>query len=189
MDDRVRVHTFKLLPDWRLIQQLSILDRFDASWSSIEKREGTSLKQLKSIATVRSVGASTRIEGSAMSDEEVKALIEKLSINTLEDRDAQEVAGYFEALDLISEAFSDMEVSKGTIQNLHSLLMKHSFKDTWHRGNYKQHSNTVEATRPDGSKQVISETTPSGYATEDAMRALVEWWHADQETHPMVKCA
>jgi Fic family protein len=187
MDDMV--HTFKLSPDWKLIQAISGLDRFDASWAAIEKREGTRLKQLKSIATVRSVGASTRIEGSAMSDEEVKVLIEKLAISKLEDRDSQEVAGYFEALDLISEAYPNMDVSEGTIKNLHNFLMKYSQKDDWHKGNYKQHSNAVEATRPDGSKQVIFETTPPGFATEDAMRALIEWWHADTETHPVVKCA
>lgn len=183
------VHTFKLSPDWKLIQAISSLDRFDASWAALEKREGKALKQLKSIATVRSVGASTRIEGSAMSDEEVKALIEKLAISKLEDRDSQEVAGYFEALDLVSEVFPDMEISEGTIKNLHNLMLKHSQKDEWHRGNYKQHSNAVEAIRPDGSKQVIFETTPPGLATEEAMRALVDWWHKDSETHPIVKCA
>jgi len=183
------VHTFKLSPDWKLIQAISRLDRFDASWAAIAKREGTSLRQLKSIATVRSVGASTRIEGSAMSDEEVKVLIEKLSISKLEDRDSQEVAGYFEALDLISDEYPNMDVSEGTIRNLHNLLMKHSLKDGWHMGNYKKHSNAVEAARPDGSKQVIFETTPPGFATEDAMRALIEWWDTDTETHPIVKCA
>ena len=183
------VHTFKLSPDWKLIQAISNLDRFDAFWVAIEKREGTTLKQLKSIATVRSVGASTRIEGSGMSDEEVKVLIERLAISKLEDRDSQEVAGYFEALDLISEAYPDMEISEGTIKNLHNILMKHSQKDEWHRGNYKQHSNAVEATRPNGSRQVIFETTLPGFATEDAMRALIEWWYSDTETHPIVKCA
>ncbi|WP_207632905.1 Fic family protein [Foetidibacter luteolus] len=166
-----------------------MLDRFDASWSVVEKREGKSLKQLKSIATVRSVGASTRIEGSIMTDEEVKVLIENLDISKLEDRDSQEVAGYFEALDLISEEYNNMEVSEGSIKNLHNILMKHSQKDHWHRGGYKQHSNAVEATRPDGSKQIIFKTTPAGFATEDAMRMLVEWWHNDKETHPIVKCA
>jgi Fic family protein len=124
-----------------------------------------------------------------MSDEEVKVLIEKLAISKLEDRDSQEVAGYFEALDLISEVYPDMEISEGTINNLHNLLMKHSQKDGWHRGNYKQHSNAVEATRLDGSRQVIFKTTPPGFATGDAMRALIEWWHSDIETHPIVKCA
>jgi Fic family protein len=124
-----------------------------------------------------------------MSDEEVKVLIEKLAISKLEDRDSQEVAGYFEALDLICEVYHEMEISEGTIKNLHNILMKHSQKDEWHRGNYKQHNNAVEATRPDGSKHVIFETTPPGFATEDAMRTLIEWWHSDAETHHIVKCA
>jgi len=183
------VHTFKLNPDWQLIQAISTLDRFDASWTAMEKKERQSLKQLKSIATVRSVGASTRIEGSEMSDEEVKVLIAKLSISKLEDRDSQEVAGYFEALDLISEHHADMEISEGTIKNLHNVLMKYSRKDEWHKGNYKQHNNAVEATRPDGSKQLIFETTPPGIATEDAMRKLIEWWYNDKETHSIIKCA
>ncbi len=183
------VHTFILMPDWRLIHAISVLDRFDASWTAIEKREGQSLRQLKSIATVRSVGASTRIEGSKMTDDEVSALIDKLSISKLEDRDSQEVAGYFAALDLISESYKDIDVTEGTIKNLHNILLKHSRKDEWHRGNYKQHNNAVEATRPDGSKQIIFQTTAPGLETEDAMRALLEWWHSDSETHPIIKCA
>ncbi|MBW8051956.1 MAG: Fic family protein, partial [Cytophagales bacterium] len=60
------VHMFTIDLDWKLISMISQIDRFDALWTSIEKKEGQSLKQLKSIATVRSVGASTRIEGSKM---------------------------------------------------------------------------------------------------------------------------
>ena len=59
----------------------------------------------------------------------------------------------------------------------------------WHRGNYKQHSNAVEATLPDGTKQLIFQTTAPGFATEDAMRELVAWYHADTAAHPLVKCA
>ena len=65
-----KVHTFSLTLDWALIRLFSQIDRFDASWKSIEKKEGQSIKQLKSSANVRSVGASTRIEGSKMSDRE-----------------------------------------------------------------------------------------------------------------------
>ena len=70
-----RVYIFGLKIDWNLIRMISQIDRFDASWSSIEKKEGSSLKQLKTIATIRSVGASTRIEGSNMSDKEIEALL------------------------------------------------------------------------------------------------------------------
>ncbi|MFD1873169.1 hypothetical protein [Hymenobacter bucti] len=98
------VHTVEITLDWSLLGTLSKLDRFDASWSAIEQQQGQSLKQLKAIAMVRSVGASTRIEGSRMSDEEVEVLLRNTDITKLEDRDSQEVVGYFQVLDLISES-------------------------------------------------------------------------------------
>ncbi len=186
-----KVHSLQLKIDWELIRILSKIDRFDASWTSIEKREGQSLKQLKSIATVRSVGASTRIEGSKMSDEEVDVLLKELEleIEKLEDRDSQEVAGYFEVLDIITESFTGIEITESAIKGLHNSLLKFSEKDQWHKGEYKQHSNNVEATLPDGTPQIIFETTPPGYQTEDAMRSLIEWYENDGSTHPLVKGA
>jgi Fic family protein len=183
------VYIFKIDLDWKLIGIISQIDRFDASWSSVEKKEGQSLKQLKSIATVRSVGASTRIEGSKMSDDEVNVLLQAIDITKLEDRDSQEVVGYFEAFDVISESFTNIEITENSIKNLHNILMRYSKKDEWHKGNYKQHSNAVEANYPDGTKQIIFQTTPAGFATEDAMRNLINWYINDQITHPLVKCS
>jgi hypothetical protein len=74
------VHTYRMNLNWKLVGLISQNDRFDAAWDSIEKKEGQSLKQLKSIATVRSVGASTRIEGSKMSDEDVKVLLKSSNL-------------------------------------------------------------------------------------------------------------
>ena len=184
-----QVHTLNIEIDWKLISIISKIDRFDAEWASIEKKEGQSLKQLKAIATVRSVGASTRIEGSKMSNAEVDVLLSDLTIDKLEDRDSQEVAGYFEVLDLISESHEGIDITENSLKNLHNRLLKYSAKDNWHKGNYKQLSNSVEATFPDGSKQIIFETAKPGIETEDAMRALIKWYDNDQETHPLVKTA
>lgn len=168
---------------------ISKIDRFDASWTQIEKREGQSLKQLKAVATVRSVGASTRIEGSKMSDDEVEALFDKLKMSKLQERDEQEVAGYYEALNTIAENHQNIEISEGNIKNLHKILMQYSEKDAWHSGNYKQLSNAVEATQGDGTKQLVFKTTEPGFATEDSMRVLIEWYANDKETLPIVKTA
>ncbi|MEQ9591562.1 MAG: Fic family protein [Cyclobacteriaceae bacterium] len=181
------IHTVKLTPDWKLINALSEIDKFE--WSSIEKREGHSLKQLKSIATVRSVGASTRIEGSKMTDDEVEVLLNNLKISTLEERDQQEVAGYFEALDTIAESYRDIEISESAIKGLHNILMKYSEKDVHHKGNYKQLNNSVEATHLDGSKHVVFQTTNPGFETENAMRKLIDWYNADKEVHSIVRSA
>ena len=173
----------------QLTNEISQIDRFDASWTTIEKREGQTLKQLKSIATVRSVGASTRIEGSKMTDEEVEVLIKNLSVSKLEERDQQEVAGYYEALELIAESFRDIEISETNIKHLHNTMLKRSEKDNWHRGNYKQVSNAVEAENPDGTKYIIFQTTDPGFATEDAMNKLVSWYRSDMQTHALIKAA
>ena len=123
---------------------ISEIDRFDANWTAIERKEGQSLKELKSIATMRSVGASNRIEGNKMSDEEVEALLQKIDINKLTDRDSQEVVGYFEVMDLISESYENIKITENHIKSLHNSLMKYSAKDYWHKGSYKLHSNAVE---------------------------------------------
>lgn len=184
-----RVHNFRLNLDWNLVNQISQIDRFDASWTSVERKEGQSLKQLKSIATVRSVGASTRIEGSKLSDEEVEVLLNNIDITKISDRDSQEVVGYFEVFDLISESYALIDISESSIKNLHTLLLKYGTKDDWHRGDYKKHSNAVEAKLPDGTKHIIFQTTEAGYPTQDAMRNLIEWYHTDDVTHPIVKGA
>ena len=184
-----KIYTFFLSLDWKIINELSIIDRFGGSWTAIEKREYNSLNHLKSIATVRSVGASTRIEGSKMTDDEVEVLIKNIAITPLEERDRQEVAGYFETLDIIAESYNEIDITESNVKHLHNRMLKYSKKDTWHKGNYKQQSNVVEATNADGSRYVVFQTSTPGFATDDAMRGLFEWYNSDKETHPIVRSA
>lgn len=185
----IEVYSFKLSIDWKLINFISQIDRFDASWTAIARREGQSLKELKNIATVRSVGASNRIEGNRMSDEEVEVLLQKIDITKLTDRDSQEVVGYFEVLDLISESYENINLTESHIKSLHNSLLRYSDKDQWHKGNYKAHSNAVEASFPDGTREIIFQTTEAGFATEDAIRALLNWYNSETEIHPLIKIA
>ena len=186
-----RINTVNLDLNFELINKLSAIDRFSGEWSNIERREGIhTLKQLKSIATVQSVGASTRIEGSKLTNDEIQVLLfENLKIDKLEERDQQEVVGYFQALDTISESFTDIHVSEGDVKNLHKILMKHSEKDEWHRGEYKQHPNSVDAHYPNGRTVTIFNTTKPGQDTEDSMRALFEWYKNDKSTPAIIKVA
>jgi Fic family protein len=183
------VYNFTLQIDWTLINLISEIDRFDANWTAIERKEGQSLKELKSIATVRSVGASNRIEGNKMSDEEVDVLLQKIDISKLSDRDSQEVVGYFEVLDMIFESYENISLSENNVKSLHNVLMKYSTKDQWHKGNYKQHSNAVEASFQDGTRQIIFQTTEAGFATEDAMRTLFNWYNAETKVHTLIRVA
>jgi Fic family protein len=183
------VFNFKLNMDWKLIHLISEIDRFDAQWITIERREGQSLKQLKSIATVRSVGASNRIEGNSMTNEKIDVLLRNIDITKLKDRDSQEVAGYFYSLDLISESYADIPITENSLKSLHNTLMKYSDKDEWHKGDYKQFNNAVEATFRDGTRQIIFQTAEVGMATEDAVKALLDWYNTETEVHNLIKCA
>jgi len=187
----INIHTVIFSPkNWmELAQELSQLDRFDAQWQAIERREQKTLKELKSIATVRSIGASTRIEGSHLSDPEVEVLIENLDISKLTERDQQEVAGYYDALNLIGESYRDIAIAESSVKHLHNTLMKHSTKDGYHKGNYKINSNRVERTEANGSKTPIFETTAPGWATQDAMAQLVDWYNNDSSTHALIRAA
>lgn len=151
--------------------------------------EGNNLRQLRHIATIQSVGASTRIEGSKMTDEAVADLLSNIGISKIEDRDSQEVIGYFNVLDTIVDSHEAIMISENNIKNLHNQLLKYSSKDTWHRGDYKQHINAVEASFPDGSKKIIFKTTDPGFATEDAMRRLTDWYSMETQVHPLIICA
>ena len=187
----MQIHTLAFNPlDWmELTQQLSQLDRFDAQWQAIERREKATLKELKSIATVRSVGASTRIEGSRLSDQEVAVLIENLDINKLSERDQQEVAGYYETLNLIGESYQDIPVTESSLKQLHNFLLKYSSKDSYHKGDYKINTNRVEQAEVDGTKTTIFETTLPGWATQDAMGQLITWYNNDTSTHALIRVA
>jgi Fic family protein len=170
----------------QLMGDTNKIDRFDASWATIEKREGQTLKQLKAIATIRSVGASTRIEGSRMTDDEVETLLKNLSISKLEERDQQEVAGYFETLEMIAESFQNIEITESNLKTLHNQLLKYSDKDAWHKGGYKQLVNSVEETE---TGRVIFQTTAPGFPTDSAMAQLIEWYAGDTKTLALIKAA
>ena len=183
------VYNFGLNLDWEMLSRLRLLDRFDSAWETLESKDAMQLQELKTIATIRSIGSSTRIEGSQMSNEEVENLLKNIKISKLESRDAQEVAGYYEALEIIFDSFNEIQIRENDIKSLHNILLKHSTKDLWYKGDYKQMTNAVEATMSDGSKKIIFQTTEAGIPTQDAMRSLINWYNAENQVHPLIKCA
>ena len=84
-----KLFDFQINIDWNLINTISETDRFDSEWAVIERREVQSLKPLKTIASIRSAGASNRIEGNRMTDGEIDVLLKNMDITKLTDRDSQ----------------------------------------------------------------------------------------------------
>lgn len=172
----------------RLINIISRVDLFKGSWTAVEMKENVYLKELRRIATIESIGSSTRIEGSALSNQEVKDLLDNIKITKLTSRDQQEVIGYYETLEIIYDAWENIAVSETNIKSLHSSLLRYSDKDSRHKGNYKQLSNQVVATYPDGSQRLIFKTTEP-HLVQKEMEDLLLWTNHtldSKEIHPLI---
>ncbi len=172
----------------KLSQQLSMLDTFKGSWKEKESKQGQYLKELRKIATIESTGASTRIEGASLTNQEVGKLLASIKVARFATRDEQEVAGYYDALEVILENYTEIEISERYIHQLHGILLKHSDKDRSHRGNYKTSSNKVLANYPDGTQRTLFDPTPP-HLTPVEMPQLIDWLNermAKRDMHPLV---
>lgn len=171
-----------------IIQKLSIVDLFKGGWRLIENKEKRYLKELRDIATIESIGSSTRIEGATLTDGEVKQLLKSVQINKLDKREEQEVVGYYEALELILEHYDDIDLSERYLHQLHSILLKYSSKDQRHKGQYKNLSNQVVANYPGGEQKIIFRTTEP-HLTANEMHDLIIWTNEqlkEKRLHPVL---
>lgn len=185
MDKRLR---FDFTATQKIITKIGFIDSFKGKWLAIEKQENRYLKELRKIATIQSIGSSTRIEGATLTNEEVETLINNLKINSLKSRDEQEVIGYFEVLEIILDNFDNIALTEGNIFNLHNLILKFSSKDQSHKGNYKQLSNKVVTSYPGGSQKIIFNTTEP-YLVKKEMEDLLEWTNkgfTEGNIHPLI---
>jgi len=179
---------FDFKANQQILKLISYIDSFKGKWNIVEQKENVYLKELRKIATIESIGSSTRIEGAQLTNEEIKELLDNVEITKLKTRDQQEVVGYYDVLEIIYESFIDISISKNYIQQLHQRLLKYSTKDDRHRGNYKNLSNKVVANYPDGTQKVIFNTTEP-HLVENEMTALIDWTNQQlniKEIHPLV---
>ena len=166
-----------------------MIDELKGRWIGGASLNPQVLSRLKKSVLITSTGASTRIEGAVLSDEDVDKLIRGLSMQKFKDRDKQEVQGYYELLENIFSAYKKIPFSESSIQHLHRELLKHVEKDILHRGDYKKTENQVEMIDNDGkSVAVIFATTPA-WLTPKEMQDLMEWTReaiTDKKIHPLI---
>ncbi len=179
---------FDFKTNQQILKLISYIDSFKGKWNIVEQKENIYLKELRKIATIESIGSSTRIEGAQLTNKEIKKLLDNIEITKLKTRDQQEVVGYYDVLEIIYESFADILISKNYIQQLHQRLLKYSTKDDRHRGNYKNLSNKVVANYPDGTQKMIFNTTEP-HLVENEMTDLIDWTNQQlklDEIHPLV---
>jgi Fic family protein len=181
------VQSLKITPD--VLSLIAEIDEFKGAWRALGQLAPEQLNALKKVATIESIGSSTRIEGSKLSDQEVEALLSNLSIQKFETRDQQEVAGYSSVMNLIFQNYDIIPLSENYIQQLHDELLQFSDKDNWHKGSYKKSPNHVEAFAPDGKSLGIIFETATPFETPIRMESLISWTNQElneKKLHPLL---
>ena len=175
-----------------LLCLIAEIDEFKGAWRALGTLAPERLKALRHVATIESIGSSTRIEGSKLTDREVERLLANLEIKKFDTRDEQEVAGYAEAMETIFHAWRDIPITENHIKQLHRDLLRYSEKDERHRGEYKTLSNSVAAFDENGKQIGIVFETAAPFDTPRLMAELVAWLDEVRElkrTHPLLVVA
>lgn len=168
------------------------IDGVKNSWYLTKKLSGKIIERLTQSVIITSTGASNRIEGNRLTDEEVEALYKNLNIKKLKSRDEQEVAGYLQMLEFIFNNYQEIPIAESYILQIHKKMLEYSDKDAGHKGRYKVGSNRVEAKDESGKIiGIIFDPTPP-YLVKKEMQELIDWYiwaMANNIKHPLILLA
>ena len=186
----MKTHSIQISSE--LLRLFSDVDEFKGAWRALGSLAPDRLRALRHVATIESVGSSTRIEGSKLSDREVEKLLLAIDVQQPDSRDEQEVAGYAQTIEMIFQAYADMPITENHIKQLHRDLLRHSQKDERHRGEYKKIANPVAAFNNSGQMVGVLLETASPFDTPRRMTELIHWFNEENELarlHPLIRIA
>lgn len=172
-----------------LLSLVAGIDEFKGAWRALGTLAPDRLSALLRVATIESIGSSTRIEGSKLSDRDVERLLSNLQIQKFAGRDEQEVAGCAKVMEMVFTSWQDIALTENHIEQLHRELLIHSEKDAWHRGKYKTSANSVVAFDENGKQLGVVFKTATPFDTPRLMTELVTWFNEQRaigQVHPLL---
>lgn len=186
------INTDSLKINHEILSLIAELDEFKGAWRALGTLAPERLSALRRVATIESIGSSTRIEGSRLSDQGVAQLLNDIEIKTFDTRDEQEVAGYADVMNTVYSHADAIDLTENHIRQLHRDLLAYSRKDERHRGNYKTNPNNGSAFDTDGNEIGVVFETATPFDTPRRMTELIDWTHsalAQKALHPLLVIA
>ncbi len=183
------IHTESIRITPEILSAIAEIDEFKGAWRALGSLAPERLSALRRVATIESIGSSTRIEGSKLSDADVQRLLSNLEIKTFETRDEQEVAGYAQVMDMVFASWRELDVTENHIRQLHRDLLRHSVKDGRHRGAWKTSPNSIAAFDDTGKQIGIVFETARPFGTQARMADLITWFNRsieERSLHPLL---
>ncbi|NJO97612.1 MAG: Fic family protein [Pleurocapsa sp. CRU_1_2] len=181
------INTLKITPE--ILKLIAEIDEFKGSWRALGMLAPERLAALRKVATIESIGSSTRIEGAKLSDRQIETLLSNIDKKSFTTRDEQEVAGYADVMQILFDSWEIIPITENYIKQLHSILLQYSHKDRSHRGNYKSVENHIEAFDAQGKSLGILFNTASPMMATLLMQELVDWTRTaftEKQLHPLL---
>lgn len=172
-----------------IVSKIAKIDELKGQWITGARLSPQALGRLKRSVLITSTGASTRIEGSRLSDEDIEKLMRGINIQKFTNRDKQEARGYYELLENVFNSWKNSKFNENLIKHFHQELLKYADKDEKHRGDYKKGENKVHMVDKAGKSVGILFNTSPAYLTPGKMRDLVEWAQKtieENKYHPLL---
>lgn len=185
-------NTASLVITPQMLSLIAEIDEFKGAWRALGTLAPDRLSALRRVATIESIGSSTRIEGSKLSDSDVERLLSNIEVRHFATRDEQEVASYAEVMETIFTSFDAIAPTENHIRQLHRDLLAHSDKDARHRGSYKTNTNHVSAFDADGKEIGVVFETATPFDTPRLMAELIAWVNETldgKQLHPLLVTA
>src|SRR5690242_3152542 len=183
----IRSDTIQITPE--ILAFIARINEFKGAWRAMGTLAPERLRALQRVATIESIGSSTRIEGSRLSDREVERLLNNLQIKAFATPDEQEVAGYAELMEQVFSSWQHITFTENHIKQLHRDLLAYSEKDVWHRGHYKTAPNNIAAFDENGAQIGAVFQTATPFDTPRLMGELVSWLREERTSarlHPLL---
>ena len=175
-----------------IISKIAKIDELKGGWITGAQLSPQALGRLKRSVLITSTGASTRIEGVQLTDEDIEKVMRGINIQKFADRDKQEVKGYYELLENIFNSWGSLKFNESSIKHFHKELLKYSDKDQGHLGDYKFGENKVVAYDHEGKEVGIIFNPTSPYLTPKEMVELIEstiFLLSERKYHPLLVVA
>jgi Fic family protein len=183
----LRTDSLSITPE--TLSLIAEIDEFKGAWKALGRLAPERLRQLRKVATIESIGSSTRIEGAKLTDRRVEELLGRVRTQSFATRDEQEVAGYADVMETVFASHESIPLTENYIKQLHTMLLRYSEKDTRHRGDYKKLPNNVEAFDEAGKSLGVVFETATPFDTPRLMGELLEWAQKvqqDKAQHPLI---
>lgn len=172
-----------------IVSKIAQIDELKGRWVTGAQLSPQILGRLKRSVLITSTGASTRIEGALLSDEDVEKMMRGINIQKFTNRDKQEVKGYYELLENVFNSWKKLQFNENAFKHFHQELLKYVEKDKTHRGDYKKQENKVYMVDDLKNPIAVLFNTAPPYLTPKEMQELTDWTQnalKEKKYHPLL---